>query len=217
MHARPCAPALQAQAQQQQQQQQQGSGGRELPLVGPAPQRFAVAEGQTKEVASAAFPALMRLGSGAFCMGYKTALVPDDGAASTFVRGRAAAMRCGPGSEPQRGGCSRSAATHPLSTPPPSRRRRAGKYAVLGLLGRLLRETSDVGGYPRPAQPIVLYEFEGCPFCRKVREAVALLDLDAKFLPCPQVSAPTALRWAALQCFCHVAAGWRQFYQLLLY
>lgn len=65
-------PTRQAQA-----QQQQTAG--ELPLVGPKPQRFTVAEGQIKEVASAAFPALARLGSGAFCMGYKTALVKDDG------------------------------------------------------------------------------------------------------------------------------------------
>lgn len=27
----------------------------------------------------------------------------------------------------------------------------------------------------------------GCPFCRKVREAVAILDLDVKFMPCPKV------------------------------
>lgn len=63
---------------------------------------------------------------------------------------------------------------------------------MLSLLGRKLRESSDVGSFPRPAQPIVLYEFEGCPFCRKVREAVAILDLDIEFRPCPQVS-----KWAA--------------------
>ena len=38
----------------------------------------------------------------------------------------------------------------------------------------------------RPAQPLRLYEFEGCPFCRKVREALSILDLDADILPCPK-------------------------------
>ena len=38
----------------------------------------------------------------------------------------------------------------------------------------------------RPAQPVVLYEFEGCPFCRKVREALTVLDIDAMIYPCPQ-------------------------------
>ena len=31
-------------------------------------------------------------------------------------------------------------------------------------------ERSDrVSAFPRPEKPITLYEFEGCPFCRKVR------------------------------------------------
>ena len=38
----------------------------------------------------------------------------------------------------------------------------------------------------RPVAPFVLYEFEGCPFCRKVREALSILDLDADVLPCPK-------------------------------
>ena len=38
----------------------------------------------------------------------------------------------------------------------------------------------------RPEQPLELYEFEACPFCRKVREALSLLDLDALVLPCPK-------------------------------
>jgi glutathione S-transferase len=39
---------------------------------------------------------------------------------------------------------------------------------------------------PRPAEPLVLYEFESCPFCRRVREALSILDLDARILPCPK-------------------------------
>jgi glutathione S-transferase len=39
---------------------------------------------------------------------------------------------------------------------------------------------------PRPARPVVLYEFESCPFCRKVREALTALDLEADIRPCPK-------------------------------
>jgi glutathione S-transferase len=38
----------------------------------------------------------------------------------------------------------------------------------------------------RPAQPLELYEFEACPYCRKVREALSMLDLEAHVRPCPK-------------------------------
>lgn len=38
----------------------------------------------------------------------------------------------------------------------------------------------------RPEKPLELYEFENCPFCRKAREALTLLDLDAFIYPCPK-------------------------------
>ena len=38
----------------------------------------------------------------------------------------------------------------------------------------------------RPQQPLHLYEFEGCPFCRKAREALTQLDLEAMVYPCPK-------------------------------
>lgn len=41
-------------------------------------------------------------------------------------------------------------------------------------------------GDGEPEQTIVLYEFEGCPFCRKVREALTALDLSAEIRPCPK-------------------------------
>ena len=39
---------------------------------------------------------------------------------------------------------------------------------------------------PRPEQRLVLYEFEACPYCRKVREAWSSLDLEAEIRPCPK-------------------------------
>ena len=38
----------------------------------------------------------------------------------------------------------------------------------------------------RPSEVPTLYEFEACPFCRKVREALSILDLDAAIRPCPK-------------------------------
>jgi glutathione S-transferase len=51
---------------------------------------------------------------------------------------------------------------------------RLGTGMRVGTLGR------------RPERPVELYEFEACPFCRKVREALSILDLEAIILPCPK-------------------------------
>jgi glutathione S-transferase len=56
-------------------------------------------------------------------------------------------------------------------------------------LGSVLRfgagyVASSIG--PRPAEPLELFEFEACPFCRKVREALSMLDLPARIHPCPK-------------------------------
>jgi glutathione S-transferase len=39
---------------------------------------------------------------------------------------------------------------------------------------------------PRPERSLELYEFEACPYCRKVREALSILDLNAMIYPCPK-------------------------------
>lgn len=57
------------------------------------------------------------------------------------------------------------------------------EYA-LSIAGFKLKETSKLG--PRPEKPIEIYEFESCPFCRKVREIISILDLDVLFYPCPR-------------------------------
>jgi len=38
----------------------------------------------------------------------------------------------------------------------------------------------------QPEKLLELYEFEACPFCRKTREALTALDLDARVYPCPK-------------------------------
>ena len=46
-----------------------------------------------------------------------------------------------------------------------------------------------VSGTPFPNQPakaLKLYEFEGSPFCRRVREVITLLNLDVEIYPCPK-------------------------------
>ncbi|MEL6342921.1 MAG: glutathione S-transferase N-terminal domain-containing protein [Myxococcota bacterium] len=39
---------------------------------------------------------------------------------------------------------------------------------------------------PRPETPLIVYEFEACPWCRRVREALTVLDLVAEIRPCPK-------------------------------
>jgi len=50
---------------------------------------------------------------------------------------------------------------------------------------RFWRGTNARGSVRQPARPLQLYEFEACPFCRLVREALTELDLDALVYPSP--------------------------------
>ncbi len=57
------------------------------------------------------------------------------------------------------------------------------------LASTVLRAGVGVQASPAASQPIELlrlYEFEGCPHCRLVREVLTELDLDALILPCPR-------------------------------
>jgi glutathione S-transferase len=38
----------------------------------------------------------------------------------------------------------------------------------------------------RPEKPLELYEYEASPYCRKVREALTVLDLEVMVYPCPR-------------------------------
>lgn len=38
----------------------------------------------------------------------------------------------------------------------------------------------------QPEKKLILYEYEGCPYCRRVREALTALHLDVEIRPCPR-------------------------------
>ena len=56
----------------------------------------------------------------------------------------------------------------------------------------------------RPEQPLELYEYEACPFCRRVRLVMSMLDLDVIIYSCPrggQRFRPVASRLGGYQQF----------------
>ena len=57
------------------------------------------------------------------------------------------------------------------------------QLATAARLGRATTPGDRVGA--RPDQALVLYEFEGCPMCRRVREAITDLALPVDMRPCP--------------------------------
>lgn len=50
----------------------------------------------------------------------------------------------------------------------------------------LWRGTNAKPAKHKPVKLIELYDMEGCPFCRLVREVLTELDLEAKICPCPK-------------------------------
>lgn len=47
-------------------------------------------------------------------------------------------------------------------------------------------QIQESGVYRPPQEPIIVYEFESCPFCRKVREACSMLSLPVMIRPTPK-------------------------------
>ena len=49
-----------------------------------------------------------------------------------------------------------------------------------------LRDSSTVlDNAPRPSKPLILYQYDGSPYCKRVRETINLLDLTVEYRPCP--------------------------------
>ena len=57
-------------------------------------------------------------------------------------------------------------------------------------LSRLFSGTTPLPIYAKgnntPTKRLILYEFEGCPFCRIVRETLSVLSIEALIYPCPR-------------------------------
>src|SRR5690625_5279281 len=58
--------------------------------------------------------------------------------------------------------------------------------SMLATLGSLGRGTMAMNRQQQPEKPLALYDMEGCPYCRLVREALTELDLDVVIYPCPK-------------------------------
>jgi len=49
-----------------------------------------------------------------------------------------------------------------------------------------IRDSSPIlATAPRPSQPLILYEYDSSPYCKRVREIINLLDLTVEYRPCP--------------------------------
>lgn len=58
-------------------------------------------------------------------------------------------------------------------------------YLALGGPIRLRDSSSVLDQAPRPQKPLILYEYDASPFCKRVRETINLLDLTVEYRPCP--------------------------------
>ncbi|EDQ87979.1 uncharacterized protein MONBRDRAFT_33013 [Monosiga brevicollis MX1] len=59
--------------------------------------------------------------------------------------------------------------------------------ALQWICSRLGVGSTMAGGTPlSPQEPLILYEYEGCPYCLRVREAISVLNLDVIIYPCPR-------------------------------
>jgi glutathione S-transferase len=61
---------------------------------------------------------------------------------------------------------------------------------VSSMLATLARTGSGISSQStalKPESSLLLFDIEGCPYCRLVREALTELDLDAEIYPCPKL------------------------------
>lgn len=71
--------------------------------------------------------------------------------------------------------------------------------SLLASTSRGWRGTTAMTRTDQPKQWLVLYDMEGCPYCRPVREVLTELDLNVLIKPCPKGQPG---HWAELEALC---------------
>ncbi|KAL9318960.1 hypothetical protein ACSQ67_015477 [Phaseolus vulgaris] len=143
----------------------------------PEPKRFAIRPDKTGEVFGALLPLLFRFATGVFVSGYSFSFVSKD-----EIPPGQYALELNDSYLIAASLCLTVQESLPLPFPALFLIFHVNMSSTIS--GIVIKETAKVG--PRPEKYIEIYEFESCPFCRKVREIVAILDLDVVFYPCPR-------------------------------
>ncbi|KAI8108667.1 hypothetical protein M9435_005084 [Picochlorum sp. BPE23] len=61
-----------------------------------------------------------------------------------------------------------------------------GDYAVAKIgAWQTVEGTNTLSRFAKPREPLILYDMQDCGECKRVREALSILDLDALVYPCP--------------------------------
>jgi glutathione S-transferase len=135
-------------------------------FVAPEPRLFRVRNDHFADFVTGALSSLVRGGSGAFVTGYRVRMRTE---------GPSSQRSSSKSGEPQEAGANAMERERDIGT------------AMLDRLYSRIEESSSFLPATRPAAgTLKLYEFEACPFCRKVREAMSALDLDVLMFPCPK-------------------------------
>jgi glutathione S-transferase len=135
-------------------------------FIAPEPRLFRVRNDHFMDFFTGALASLVRGGSGAFVTGYRLRI--RDNAQAPARSSYETGDRYG------------------TTTSTTSSERDVGAQMLERLYARIEESSAFLPASRPAAGTLKLYEFEACPFCRKVREAMSALDLDVLMFPCPK-------------------------------
>jgi carotenoid 9,10(9',10')-cleavage dioxygenase 1 len=150
----------------------------------PKPRMFAVSPGQHKALLGGVVTGILRAASGLFVHGWRPSLTFDDPEEYAFVRMLGLRLK----------------EVHSLGM---IRRRQLDEESRSGhIVGDIFKGTNSTLEDSLPF--LTLFEQEGCGECRRVREAISILDMPCMLRPCPQGAIRNRSEAAAAQMESHV-------------